>query len=47
MRIFGGKRLGYGFFVGVSQRVHMPSFSFGFVVGVAVVLLCAIFFGAR
>jgi len=47
MRAFIGKRLGYGFFAGVSQRIHMPSFSFGFVLGVAVVLLCAIFFGSR
>jgi hypothetical protein len=47
MRAFIGKRLGWGFYAGVSQRVHVPSFSTGFALGVIVALLCAVFFGAR
>jgi len=47
MRAFLGKRLGYGFFAGVSQRVHVPSLSLGFALGVIAVLLAAVFLGAR
>jgi len=42
MRAFIGKRVG-GFFVGVSSRVHVPSLSLGFALGVIAVLLAAVF----